>query len=76
MRLPISTSSIFRGRYRYYVTFFIAGAGLEMFMNLFHVGEANIYRSINKSLSTSRAESQFEQERQLYEKIESSEDGN
>lgn len=43
-------------------------------MNFFHVGEANIYRSINRSLSTSKAESQFEAERLLYEAVISSAD--
>lgn len=55
-------------KYRY-VTFFCAGAGLELFMNFFHIGEANIYRSIERAISTSNAEQQFNSEKQLYESL-------
>lgn len=54
---------------RPYITSFCAGAGLELFMNFFHVGEASIYRSISRNMSTSNAERQFEAERLLYEKF-------
>lgn len=66
--MKVSLENILTARNQY-VIFFLAGAGLEVFMNFFHVGEANIYRSIRKSLSTSRAESQFEAERKIYERI-------
>lgn len=61
-------------KYQHYVSFFIWGAGLELFMNLFHVGEASIYRSINRSLSTSRAEKQFEVEKYVFERLEAEEE--
>lgn len=66
--MKVSLENILSTRNQY-VLFFLAGAGLEVFMNLFHVGEANIYRSIRKSLSTSRAEEQFEAEKRIYERI-------
>lgn len=56
--------------YTHYALFFSAGAGLELFMNLFHIGEISLYRTIKRNLSTSRAEEQFELEKALYEKIE------
>lgn len=74
MKLPISIQSYMDWKYSHYVTCFCAGAGLELFMNFFHVGEVNIYRSIKRSLSDSRAESKFEAERLFFEKINSSED--
>lgn len=40
-------------------------------MNFFHVGEANIYRSIRRSLSSSQAEGQFEAERLVFERVNS-----
>lgn len=54
---------------RPYITLFCAGAGLELFMNFFHVGEANIYKSISRAMSTANAEKQFEAERLLFEKL-------
>jgi low temperature requirement protein LtrA len=57
--------------YSHYVIFFSAGVGLELFMNYFHIGEANIYRSIKKNISASRAQEQFDLEKQIYEHIES-----
>lgn len=59
-------------RYSHYITCFTAGAGLELFMNFFQVGEANIYRSIKRTLSTTRAEEQFEAERAVFERFQSS----
>lgn len=56
--------------YSHYVIFFTAGAGLELFMNYFYIGEANIYRSIKKNQSASKAQEQFELERQVFEQIE------
>lgn len=56
--------------YSHYVIFFSSGAGLELFMNFFHVGDASIYRSIKKNISTSRAQEQFEVEREIFEKIQ------
>lgn len=66
--MKVSLENILTRRNQY-VLFFLGGAGLELFMNFFHVGEANIYRSIRKSLSTSAAESQFEAEKRVYERI-------
>lgn len=74
MKLPKQIQNFINWKYSHYVSSFCAGAGLELFMNFFHVGEANIYRSINRSLSTSKAESQFEAERLLYEAVISSAD--
>lgn len=56
--------------YSHLVICFSAGVGLELFMNLFHIGEANIYRSVRRSLSDSEAKKQFELERALFEKLE------
>ena len=73
MRLRLPLASQFRSlqwRHGHYVLFFSAGAGLELFMNFFHVGEVNIYRSIKRSMSDSRAIKQFELEKNLYEKIQ------
>ena len=36
-------------------------------MNLFYIGEANIYRSILKNISTSRAEQELQLERLILE---------
>lgn len=70
MRLPDQVSKFIEWKYSHIVACFIAGAGLELFMNFFHIGEANIYRSIKKNLSTSEAEKRFEAERMLFEKLE------
>lgn len=76
MRLPVPISNFIKWKYSHIVTFFIAGAGLELFMNFFHIGEANIYRSIKKNLSTSEAERRFEAERMLFEKVQASDSDN
>lgn len=72
MKLPLATnlSKLLKWRYSQYVIIFSAGAGLELFMNFFHVGEISIYRSIKRSLSDSRAEEQFLREKSLFETIE------
>lgn len=44
---------------------FTAGAGLELFMNKFYIGEANIYKSIEKNLSDEFARNRFELEKCL-----------
>lgn len=58
----------------HYVVFFSFGAGLEIFMNLFHIGDISIYRTIKRNLSNARAEEQFEREKALFESISSSND--
>ena len=60
--------------YSHYVIFFSTGVGLELFMNFFQVGEVSIYRSIKKNISSSRAQEEFELERELFEKIQLSGD--
>lgn len=74
MKLPAQVGKYLDWKYSHYVTFFAAGAGLELFMNYFHIGEANIYRSIRKNLSTSRAQDQFEFELDVLKKLELSQD--
>lgn len=74
MKLPAPLREFINWKYSHYVTFFSAGAGLELFMNYFHIGEANIYNSIRRSLSTSQAEKQFEAERHLFERVNNSGD--
>lgn len=64
-------SQILQKPYMQYGCFFCAGAALEVFMNFFHIGQANIYRSILKNLSDSRAQERFQVEKQLYETINS-----
>lgn len=76
MKLPAQVSNFIRWKYSHIVTFFITGASLELFMNFFHIGEANIYRSIKKNLSTSEAERRFEAERMLFENVEASDSEN
>lgn len=49
------------------VVLFLAGAGLELFMVKFHVGKANIYRSIERNLSNEFARNRFELEKNLVE---------
>lgn len=66
----VQIKSILSKPYAHYVVFFSAGAGLELFMNLFHIGEISIYRTIRRNLSTSQAEAQFQSERDIFEKIE------
>lgn len=51
---------------------FAAGASLELFMNYFHVGEANIYKSIEKRTSDSIAQSRFDMERFIFEEFSGS----
>lgn len=70
MKLPYLLTNYIRWPYSHYLTFSVAGAGLELFMNFFHVGEASIYRSIKKNLSTERAESTFEAEKSVFERVE------
>lgn len=48
---------------------FFAGASLELFMNFFYIGEANIYRSIEKNMSDSIAENKFLMEKQIFEEL-------
>lgn len=69
MKPSAKLTNFIKWRYSHYVICFTAGASLELFMNFFHVGEANIYRSIRKSLSTSSAEKRFEAEKFLYERV-------
>lgn len=63
-------------KYHHYITFFTLGAGLELFMNFFTAGpqKANIYKSIKKNLSNSRAQEQFDLERKLFEQISTQEE--
>lgn len=61
--IPPSVEAFLPPRYKPVVLCFLSGAGLELFMNYFYIGEANIYRSILKNTSTSIAENQFEAER-------------
>lgn len=70
MNLPIKLRNFIRWRYSHIVGFFTAGAGLELFMNLFYIGEANIYRSIKKNTSDYKAEKQFEAEKFIFETVE------
>lgn len=65
----LNRSKILKPSHGRILTFFVAGAFLELFMNYFHVGEANIYRSIEKNMSNSIAESRFELEKTVYEEI-------
>lgn len=74
MKLPDLLINFIKWRYSHLVTFSIAGAGLELFMNLFHIGEANIYRSIKKVASDEKAKSAFEEERRVYESVEIDDD--
>lgn len=62
--------------YIQYGGFFLAGVGLELFMNFFHIGEANIYRSILKNISQEEAERRFLVEKELYETINSEQTSN
>lgn len=43
-------------------------------MNFFRVGEISIYRTIKKNLSTERAQSAFEAEKLVFERIEAEDD--
>lgn len=70
MRLMYLIKSYLNWKHNHYVTFFCAGAGLELFMNFFHVGEISIYRTIKNRLSETRAQEQFEAERMLLEKVQ------
>lgn len=56
--------------YAHYVIFFSAGAGLELFMNHFQVGDISIYRVIKRNLSDTRAQEQFDLERAVFERYE------
>lgn len=49
---------------------FMGGAGLELFMNKFYIGEANIYKSIERNLSDEFAKNRFELEKCLAESQE------
>lgn len=72
MKLPSVVIDFINRPYSHYVISFTAGAGLELFMNLFHVGEISIYNSIKKNLSTQKAEQLFEAEKALFERIQAS----
>lgn len=74
MKLPVILANFINRRYSHIVIFSTAGAGLELFMNFFHIGEVNIYRSIKRSLSTTAAQQQFEAEKSIFERVESSDD--
>lgn len=76
MKLPAPISNFIKWKYSHIVIFFTAGVSLELFMNFFHIGEANIYRSVKKNLSSSEAERRFEAERMLFEKVEASDSEN
>lgn len=64
---PNFIKKLIRKPYGIPLIFFATGAGVELFMNYFHIGEANIYNSIRKNLSTSLAQDQFKAEREYYE---------
>ncbi|KAG9510489.1 Small integral membrane protein 4, partial [Fragariocoptes setiger] len=42
--------------------FFLAGAGLELFMNKFNVGEVSLYKTIRRRMVESESRRQFEAE--------------
>lgn len=74
MRLPIILTKFIKWRYSHLVTFSLAGASLELFMNFFHVGDARIYRSIRESMSTQKAVAEFEAEKSFFENVVSNDD--
>lgn len=61
--IPPFVDTFLPPRYRPVVICFFGGAGLELFMNFFHIGEASIYRSILKNMSDTLAQNQFEAEK-------------
>lgn len=56
-------------KYKHCLYCFAGGISLELFMNLFRVGEVTLYGTMKRNLSDNIAQTRFEAEKSIFDQI-------